>query len=35
MSVITMSSEGTQKVYPFRLLAKPDGAGAADSPTSC
>ena len=32
MSVITMSSEGTQKVYPFRLLAKPDGAGAADSP---
>ena len=32
MSVITMSSEGTQKVYPFRLLAKPDAAGAADSP---
>jgi type IV secretion system protein VirB9 len=32
MSVITMSSEGIQKVYPFRLLAKPDGAGAADSP---
>ena len=32
MSVITMSSEGTQKVYPFRLLAKPDGAGVADSP---
>ena len=32
MSVITMSSEGTQKVYPFRLLAKPDEAGAADSP---
>jgi type IV secretion system protein VirB9 len=32
MSVITMSSEGTQKVYPFRLLAKPDGVGAADSP---
>jgi type IV secretion system protein VirB9 len=31
MSVITMSSTGTQKVYPFRLLAKPDGAGAADS----
>jgi type IV secretion system protein VirB9 len=32
MSVITMSSEGTQKVYPFRLLARPDGPGAADSP---
>ena len=32
MSVITMSSGGTQKVYPFRLLAKPDGAGVADSP---
>ena len=32
MSVITMSSEGIQKVYPFRLLAKPDEAGAADSP---
>jgi type IV secretion system protein VirB9 len=32
MSVITMSSEGTQKVHPFRLLAKPDGPGAADSP---
>ena len=32
MSVITMSSEGVQKVYPFRLLARPDEAGAADSP---
>jgi type IV secretory pathway VirB9-like protein len=32
MSVITMSSEGTQKVYPFRLLAKPDGTRVADSP---
>jgi type IV secretory pathway VirB9-like protein len=32
MSVITMSSTGIQKVYPFRLLAKPDDAGAADSP---
>ena len=32
MSVITMSSEGAQKVYPFRLLARPDGDGAADVP---
>jgi len=32
MTVITMSSAGTQKVYPFRLLAKPDEAGAADAP---
>jgi type IV secretion system protein VirB9 len=32
MSVITMSSAGIQKVYPFRLLARPDEAGAADSP---
>jgi type IV secretion system protein VirB9 len=32
MSVITMSTGGTQKVYPFRLLAKPDGTGVADSP---
>src|SRR5271166_770353 len=32
MSVITMSSEGAQKVYPFRLLAKPDADGAADMP---
>lgn len=32
MSVITMSSEGTQKVYPFRLLARSDTAGAAESP---
>src|SRR5271170_1460908 len=32
MTVITMSSEGAQKVYPFRLLARPDGDGAADMP---
>jgi len=32
MSVITMSPEGAQKVYPFRLLARPDAAGAADAP---
>ena len=32
MSVITMSSEGSQKVYPFRLIAKPDEAGAANAP---
>jgi type IV secretion system protein VirB9 len=32
MTVITMSSVGGQKVYPFRLLAKPDADGAADMP---
>ena len=32
MTVITMSSAGGQKVYPFRLLAKPDADGAADLP---
>ena len=32
MSVITMSSEGAQKVYPFRLLARPDAPGALDAP---
>ncbi|HUC12374.1 MAG TPA: TrbG/VirB9 family P-type conjugative transfer protein [Stellaceae bacterium] len=32
MTVITMSSEGAQKVYPFRLLARPDSDGAADMP---
>ena len=32
MTVITMSSEGGQKVYPFRLLAKPDQPGAVDAP---
>jgi type IV secretion system protein VirB9 len=32
MTVITMSSAGGQKVYPFRLLARPDTDGAADAP---
>jgi type IV secretion system protein VirB9 len=32
MTVITMSAAGAQKVYPFRLLAKPDADGAADAP---
>ena len=32
MTVITMSAEGGQKVYPFRLIAKPDEAGAASAP---
>ena len=32
MTVITMSAAGAQKVYPFRLLARPDGDGAADAP---
>jgi type IV secretory pathway VirB9-like protein len=32
MTVITMSSAGAQKVYPFRLLARPDIDGAADAP---
>lgn len=32
MTVITMSAAGAQKVYPFRLLAKPDRDGAADAP---
>lgn len=32
MTVITMSPEGGQKVYPFRLLAKPDQPGAVDAP---
>ena len=32
MTVITMSSEGSQTVYPFRLLAKADSDGAADMP---
>lgn len=31
MTVITMSAAGAQKVYPFRLLAKPDADGAADA----
>jgi hypothetical protein len=31
MTVITMSSAGAQKVYPFRLLARPDADGAADA----
>ena len=31
MTVITMSSAGAQKVYPFRLLARPSD-GAADAP---
>lgn len=33
MTVITMSSQGAQKVYPFRLLARPDADGAADAPS--
>lgn len=32
MTVITMSAEGAQKVYPFRLVARPDADGAADMP---
>jgi len=32
MTVITMSSAGAQKVYPFRLLARQDTDGAADAP---
>jgi type IV secretion system protein VirB9 len=32
MTVITMSSAGAQKVYPFRLVARPDSDGAADMP---
>ena len=32
MTVITMSPAGAQKVYPFRLLARPDTDGAADAP---
>jgi type IV secretory pathway VirB9-like protein len=32
MTVITMSAAGAQKVYPFRLLARPDIDGAADAP---
>lgn len=32
MTVITMSAEGAQKVYPFRLLARPDSDGAAAMP---
>src|SRR5271168_3383082 len=32
MTVITMSSAGAQKVYPFRMLARPDTDGAADGP---
>ena len=32
MTVITMSAAGAQKVYPFRLLARPDTDGAADAP---
>ena len=31
MTVITMTSGGAQKVYPFRLLARPDTDGAADA----
>ena len=32
MTVITMSPEGSQKVYPFRLVAKPDAPAAMDAP---
>jgi type IV secretion system protein VirB9 len=32
MTVITMSAAGAQKVYPFRLVARPDSDGAADTP---
>jgi type IV secretion system protein VirB9 len=32
MTVITMSSAGAQKVYPFRLVARTDSDGAADMP---
>ena len=32
MTVITLSAEGSQKVYPFRLVARPDEAGAVDAP---
>ena len=32
MSVITMSAEGVQRVYPFHLVAKPDGPGADEAP---
>ena len=32
MTVITMSSAGVQRVYPFRLVARPDSDGAADMP---
>ena len=30
MTVITISPMGVQKVYPFRLIAKPDGQSVAD-----
>jgi type IV secretory pathway VirB9-like protein len=32
MSVITMSAEGVQRVYPFHLVAKPDSPGADEAP---
>jgi len=32
MSIITMSAEGVQRVYPFHLVAKPDGPGADEAP---
>ena len=32
MTVITATSSGVQKVYPFRLVARPDDDGAADAP---
>ena len=32
MSVITVTSTGVQKVYPFRLVAIADSDGAADAP---
>jgi type IV secretion system protein VirB9 len=31
MTVITLTAEGVQRVYPFRLLARPAEAGAADA----
>ena len=32
MTVITITAQGSQKVYPFRLVAKPGGDDAADAP---
>lgn len=31
MTIVTVASDGTQKVYPFRLLARKAEAGAADA----
>lgn len=32
MTIVTVEADGAQKVYPFRLVARPDDDGAEDAP---